>query len=155
MMKSCIMRAGWKTIAIVCSKQKDGGDALVKASVYVRLRKPGNTFFFFFYARCWKRKCRSSEFSPPPRLFFFEVDLNALEYSVSLIVVVSHWKAAFKRCNREFSTWLNARENTKRACGYLGILILMISSIIGHFLYTHPHTNTHYSYQAISRHTDI
>lgn len=33
------------TIAIVCAKQKDRGDTLVKASVYVRLCKPGNKVF--------------------------------------------------------------------------------------------------------------
>lgn len=59
------------TIAIVCSAQKDGYDALLKASVYVRLHKPGNVFVLFFSSYVVGKKTQVFRFASTAAAFFF------------------------------------------------------------------------------------
>lgn len=56
MMKSRIMRVGEKkTQSLLCAAHKGTGMTLLKASVYVRLQKPVNDFFFLFMCGAGKK----------------------------------------------------------------------------------------------------
>lgn len=75
------------TIAIVCSAQKDRDGTLLKADY----TNTNLEMCWFFFVCCWKEN-RSSDMPLSLLLlplFFFEVDLNALEYSVCLIVTAA------------------------------------------------------------------
>lgn len=136
------------TIAIVYSAQKDGDDALLKALVYVRLHKPGTVLFFSSYVA--GNKTQVFRFAATAAYFggwseCLKVQCESHCHSGGVCNYCRSHCFTLKGCIQapelRLSSRLNAMKNRKRACGYLGALILMISLITGHFLHTHTHTH--------------
>lgn len=95
------------TVAIVCSTQKDGDDALLKASVYVRLQFTNLEmcgFFFLIYLHCY---CLFSFYRWSDSENSARLIVAAAFTVITIGAIVSHWKAVFKWWNSDFSRWLS------------------------------------------------
>lgn len=145
MMKSCIMCSGWKTQSPLCAANKRMGATLSSKHLFMSDYANLDMRLFLFFSSHVAVALQIS------LVFSFGVwyeRFGVQHWSHSHTVCVCHYCTSHcfytKRLCSSAGTMTSLhywkQEWKQKACRYLGMVILMILSIMRHFLYTHAHT---------------